>query len=167
MSVLEIEPRELAKQLQHGPVLILDVREPEEFMAHHLPEAVNLPLSSLTELKLRELAEKHDGQALVVTVCSAGRRSMRAAQMLHNIGISTVMSLKGGMQAWLSQPSKWHLLPGKAVLGFIICGLVGAMAAVTAGSRWALLALIPYALLLIGYLCGVRLGWSRCTSKAP
>jgi len=161
MSVLEIEPRELAKQLKHGPVLILDVREPEEFMAHHLPEAVNLPLSSLTEMKLRELADKHDGQALIVTVCSAGRRSMRAAQMLNSIGISTVMSLKGGMQAWLSQPSKWHVLPLSLVLISVTVGLLGSAAAISAGSWIAILSLAPYAVLLILCLLGVRLGWAR------
>ena len=80
--------------------VIVDVCEPAEFKAGHIPNAINLPLSSLTD-RLREL-EKHKNKPMIVT-CRAGNRSVKAAVILRKHGFPTVYSLAGGLNAWTKE----------------------------------------------------------------
>ena len=74
-------------------VAVLDVREPFEWVAGHVPGAVHVPLG--------ELANRLDlvpaGQVLVV--CHVGSRSARATAFLRQQGVDAV-NLGGGMAAW-------------------------------------------------------------------
>ena len=72
---------------------IVDVRLPEEYVLGHLPGAINIPID---ELPFRT-GELGDGQ--VITVCSMGNRSWRAAEALARAG-RTALSLSGGTKAW-------------------------------------------------------------------
>jgi len=75
-------------------VLLLDVREPDEFGQWRIPGSVNLPLGELAS-RIAEIP--HDRE--VVTVCAAGVRAARAAEALVSEGIEAVV-LAGGMGAW-------------------------------------------------------------------
>lgn len=91
-------PRDLKRALDEGrPVLLLDVRTPEEFSDWRIPSAVNLPLSRLLA------GERPDAtsSAEIVTVCLHGSRSERARDALARAGYR-VSSLEGGMIAWNS-----------------------------------------------------------------
>lgn len=77
--------------------VVLDVCEPKEFSAGHVPNAVNVPLSSLKD-RLREL-EKYKSRPVVVS-CRSGNRSLKGAVMLRKHGFTTVYNLSGGLQAW-------------------------------------------------------------------
>jgi len=89
----EIDVGALADRLPH--VVLLDVREPEEFAHAHVPEAVNLPQSELAS-RLEEIPNDRP----VVTICRSGARSLRAAQFLKQAGIKQVASARGGTEAW-------------------------------------------------------------------
>lgn len=75
--------------------LFLDVREPDEFSAGHMPGARNLPLSELgfhlSELK----AAKR-----IYFSCLSGRRSLRAARTLAYLGAPDAVNVTGGYQSW-------------------------------------------------------------------
>lgn len=74
-------------------VSVLDVREPQEWAAGHVPGAVHVPLGDLparTELV-------PSGRVLVV--CAVGGRSARATVFLAERGTDAV-NLAGGMHAW-------------------------------------------------------------------
>lgn len=75
---------------------IIDVREPEEYAAGHLPDALNIPLDSLT------LTPALASSPLVM-VCASGGRSARAAAMLEDAGHAEVASLLGGTFGWIQQ----------------------------------------------------------------
>lgn len=75
--------------------LLIDVREPHEFKAGHIPGAKNLPLSQL-QSKWNELPE---GKPVLV-YCQSGMRSKRAAAMLRRKGIADIVNLQGGIMAW-------------------------------------------------------------------
>jgi hydroxyacylglutathione hydrolase len=74
---------------------VLDVREPEEFAAGHAPGAVNLPQADLAS-RLDDVPRDRP----VFVICQGGFRSLRAAQFLLQRGLSDVMSVKGGTEAW-------------------------------------------------------------------
>lgn len=72
---------------------VIDVRTPAEYAQGHLPGALNVPVDTVA-FRGRELPA---GQ--VLTVCSMGNRSWRAAQILAATG-REALSLSGGTKAW-------------------------------------------------------------------
>lgn len=82
-----------AKQLVGEGALLLDVRSPGEFAGGHAPGAINIPIDDLSTRKSELPAGKP-----VITYCTAGVRSARAARMLRNDG-RTVHDL-GSLSAW-------------------------------------------------------------------
>ena len=94
----EITPRELAARLAAGaPTYLLDVRQPWEHARAAIAGSVLVPLDRLPAA-FRELARPPD--ALVVTYCHHGIRSLNAATYLAMQGWSDVVSLAGGIDAW-------------------------------------------------------------------
>lgn len=73
--------------------LFVDVRTPEEYARGHIPGAVNVPADRIAFA----LPTLPDGQ--LVTVCSTGVRSRRAAETLARLG-RPAFSLRGGTKAW-------------------------------------------------------------------
>lgn len=74
--------------------ILLDVREPNEWVAGHAPQAVHIPLGDLD----RRAGELPAGRP-VVCICRSGARSLRAAALLVENGFD-VHNLNGGMRAW-------------------------------------------------------------------
>jgi rhodanese-related sulfurtransferase len=77
-----------------GAAQIVDVREPDEWAAGHIPGAIHIPLGQLM------VRQQLDPQRPVITVCRSGNRSLVAADQLIASGFRDVQSLSGGMQAW-------------------------------------------------------------------
>lgn len=77
---------------------ILDVREPEEWEAGHIPEANWIPLAQL-ESRLNEVPKDRE----VVVVCRSGNRSATGRDILLQAGYPQVASMAGGMNDWQSQ----------------------------------------------------------------
>lgn len=65
----EVTPRQLETMLRDGRALVVDVREPDEFAAGHIPGAVNMPLSLFRASQLPDPGDK-----TLVLNCAAGRR---------------------------------------------------------------------------------------------
>ena len=82
-----------------SPPLLLDVREPEEFVGElgHIAGALHVPLDVL-ERRLPKLAG-YLGRELVV-VCRSGARSATAGAILRQAGFGHVRNLAGGMLEW-------------------------------------------------------------------
>jgi rhodanese-related sulfurtransferase len=86
---------QLADKLKAGDPVLLDVREPGEFAAGHVPGAVNVPLAAL-----RHQAGGLDASAETLLICESGRRSETAAKILTRAGFERAYSVKGGTSAW-------------------------------------------------------------------
>lgn len=100
-SVPEMSATALCSRLhQPEPPLIVDVREPEEFVGElgHIQGAILVPMDAL-EKRLPKLAGYADRE--LVVVCRAGARSASAAAMLANAGFAHVANLSRGMLAWV------------------------------------------------------------------
>jgi rhodanese-related sulfurtransferase len=92
----QIQPTELKALLDGGaPVLLLDVRQPEEHALCALPGSVLIPLGEL----LGRIEEVHPEGATVVVYCHHGVRSLSGAALLRRAGIEAV-SLAGGIDRW-------------------------------------------------------------------
>ncbi|WIM96484.1 rhodanese-like domain-containing protein [Actinoplanes oblitus] len=74
---------------------LLDVREPDEWVAGHAPGAHHLPMM---EVPARMAEVPADGE--VVVICRAGGRSGQVVAYLMNNGWDNVRNLDGGMQSW-------------------------------------------------------------------
>lgn len=80
--------------------ILLDVREPAEFAAGHLPGAVNIPRGVL-EFKIgSDPALGNQQNESIVVYCQSGGRSALAAESLHKIGYEKAVSMAGGFKAW-------------------------------------------------------------------
>jgi rhodanese-related sulfurtransferase len=77
---------------------VLDVRSPEEFVAGHVPGAVNVPYDQVAT-RLAEVPRDKD----VVLYCRSGRRAGIAAQVLAQNGYTRLQHLEGDMPAWIAQ----------------------------------------------------------------
>ncbi|MEJ7612685.1 molybdopterin-synthase adenylyltransferase MoeB [Fervidibacter sacchari] len=92
-----VTPQELKSKLDAGePLLLLDVREPEELEISEFPHPYkHIPLDDLPE-RVHEL----DLTSEIIIFCRNDQRSRLAAQMLQRMGFSRVKVLKGGINAW-------------------------------------------------------------------
>ncbi len=79
--------------------LLLDVREPGEFAAGHLPGAVNIP-RGLLEFKIGEHPQLSKRDANILIYCKTSGRAALAALNLQRMGYSAVRSINGGFDAW-------------------------------------------------------------------
>jgi molybdopterin/thiamine biosynthesis adenylyltransferase/rhodanese-related sulfurtransferase len=93
----EVDPAEVREELSNGTVLV-DVREPEEWSAGHIPGARHVPKSYLES---RIEGAVPDRSAHVVLYCASGNRSAWAARtLLDDLGYENVESMTGGFTLW-------------------------------------------------------------------
>ena len=78
-----------------NPPLLLDIRNPREWLAKHIAGSVNIPLNHIEE----RIAEIPRDRRIAVH-CAGGYRSSIAASILHQYGITHLIEMAGGLAAW-------------------------------------------------------------------
>ena len=78
-------------------VVVLDVREPDEFKAGHIEGAVNIPIRALAKNLDKLPADK---ATPIAVVCKSGIRAAYATMTLKMLGYNNVKDVVGGMMAW-------------------------------------------------------------------
>ena len=96
-SMKAVGTLEATRLINAQDAVLLDVREPKEYQASRMRNAVNRPLSQL-EARSGEL-QKH-GSRPVIVYCDAGNRSRMAGAALTKAGIAESYFLTGGLRAW-------------------------------------------------------------------
>jgi adenylyltransferase/sulfurtransferase len=97
-GIPEIPAAAVREALDRGEdLLLLDVRQPEEFAVARIAGARLVPLGELEE-RLGELAEWRERR--VVVTCHHGMRAARGAEILRQHGFRSVENLAGGIEAW-------------------------------------------------------------------
>lgn len=102
----EVMPWDLVERRAQNPgLLLLDVREPDEFAAMHIAGSINVPRGILEsacewdyEETVPELVRARSRE--VVVVCRSGQRSVLAAHSLTILGYTRVASLRTGLRGW-------------------------------------------------------------------
>ena len=93
ITVEEVK-KEIASQKN---ILILDVRERDEFAAGHIQGAINISVRELPD-RVKELP--HDKDMKIITYCASGIRSAYATMFLRVYGYADVSSLVHGIREW-------------------------------------------------------------------
>ncbi len=106
VDIREIMPWDLAERRRENPdIMIVDVREPDEFAAMHIAGSLNVPrgiLESACEWDYEETVPDlvQARQREIVVVCRSGYRSVLAANSMLLLGYENVASLQTGLRGW-------------------------------------------------------------------
>lgn len=92
-QVVDLDRNAIKQGLREGSLLLIDVREPHEFAAGHIPGSVSHPLSTFDPSDLPE------GKRIVFS-CAAGVRSVRAIEFAQAAGRDIREHYKGGFKDW-------------------------------------------------------------------
>jgi molybdopterin/thiamine biosynthesis adenylyltransferase/rhodanese-related sulfurtransferase len=93
----EVDPAIVREQVSNGAVVV-DVREPEEWAAGHVPGAKHVPKSYL-ESRIEGIVP--DRSQHVILYCASGNRSAWATRTLvDDLGYERVESMTGGLTLW-------------------------------------------------------------------
>ncbi|MEA3498615.1 MAG: rhodanese-like domain-containing protein [Campylobacterota bacterium] len=102
-NIPQIEPEEL--YILDEKLLLLDVREPEEFSSGYI-NALNhltIPRGKLEFAAIKKIAIDYGHDTHIVTYCYKGPRGALAACQLKKMGFKNVENLKGGLLNWLEK----------------------------------------------------------------
>lgn len=97
-AVPEVSTDELAARLAAGPVPMVDVRNPDEWLEVRVPGVPLVPLADLPD-RIDELPAPTEASPLHV-ICRSGARSARAVAYLRALDIDAV-NVAGGTLAWV------------------------------------------------------------------
>ena len=93
----QITQEEAKAMMDTQDVLILDVREQDEYDAGHIADAILLPVGNISEKTAAAVIPKKD--TVVLVYCRSGNRSKTASKALAELGYTNVFEF-GGIQTW-------------------------------------------------------------------
>ncbi|HEY2527369.1 MAG TPA: rhodanese-like domain-containing protein [Xanthobacteraceae bacterium] len=94
-AVRDLTPEQVARGIEEGRMVLVDVREPKETALERFPNAVLLPLSAFDPA---EIPQPEDCE--IVFACRSGRRSVTASLAAQERGFPYCAHLAGGILAW-------------------------------------------------------------------
>ncbi|MDR4463801.1 MAG: hypothetical protein MRJ66_05995 [Nitrospira sp.] len=85
-----------------GSALIIDVREPQEFAAGHVPGAINIPRGLIDSQIWNHVGapEKADMERPIILQCQSGKRASLAAQTLGELGFTETTVVLMNLNDW-------------------------------------------------------------------
>ena len=96
-SYQQISQEEAKEMMDTQDVIILDVREQDEYDSGHIPGAVLLPVGTIEEETAAEVIPEKDSTVLVY--CRSGNRSKTASSALAELGYTNIYEF-GGINTW-------------------------------------------------------------------
>jgi rhodanese-related sulfurtransferase len=94
-TVRDLTPQDVARGLDQGRMVLVDVREPNETALERFPGAVIVPLSAFDPGDIPDPQGRE-----VVFACRSGRRSVTASLAAQEQGFAYGSHLAGGILAW-------------------------------------------------------------------
>lgn len=96
-SYQQITQEEAKEMIDTQEVIILDVREQDEYDSGHIPGAVLLPVGTIDEDTAAAVIPEKDTSVLIY--CRSGNRSKTASSTLADLGYTNVYEF-GGINSW-------------------------------------------------------------------
>ena len=93
----QISQEEAKNMMDTQEVIVLDVREQDEFDAGHIPGALLLPVGTISELSAAAVIPEPD--SVVLVYCRSGNRSKTASSALAKLGYTNIYEF-GGINTW-------------------------------------------------------------------
>ena len=94
-SLQKIDAKTAKGWMSEGKAVLIDVREPDEYIKEHVPEAHLVPLSGFNP---QDFPKEHDKVAIFH--CHSGGRTEASAPQILKTGFREVYQLEGGIQGW-------------------------------------------------------------------
>lgn len=94
----EVTPKRVEELRATGEIVIIDVRESEEFALGRIPGSTLIPLEELARRTDEVPTDKP-----VIMVCRSGNRSAEAVKILQKAGFTNIHNMTGGMRAWTAE----------------------------------------------------------------
>ena len=103
--IVEWDAETAEQNLAAGNVLVIDVREADEYNHARIATAINIPRGILeaaadASTKHRHPALCHAHDETILLYCQSGGRSAMAAWTLQQMGFDKAYSLAGGLECW-------------------------------------------------------------------
>lgn len=95
MTLQNLTPADIADKLKKRQIVLIDVREPQEYAAERIHGALLFPLSTFDPALL-----PNDDQRPIVFQCGSGNRSGRAVAACAAAGFPHNAHMAGGIMAW-------------------------------------------------------------------
>ncbi|MBQ9037516.1 MAG: rhodanese-like domain-containing protein [Erysipelotrichaceae bacterium] len=93
----QISQEEAMKMMENeSDYVIVDVRTMEEYLEGHIPDAICIPVESITNQQPSQLPDLNQ---TILVYCRSGNRSKQAAQKLLELGYSKIYEF-GGINTW-------------------------------------------------------------------
>ena len=96
-SYQQITQEKAKEMMDSQEVIVLDVREQDEYDSSHIPGAVLLPVGTITEDTAAAVIDDLD--TVVLVYCRSGNRSKTASKALADLGYTNVYEF-GGINDW-------------------------------------------------------------------
>lgn len=93
----QITQEEAKAMMDSQEVIILDVREQDEYDSGHIPGAVLLPVGTIDDTTAAQVIPEKDSTVLVY--CRSGNRSKTASAALADLGYTNIYEF-GGINTW-------------------------------------------------------------------
>jgi rhodanese-related sulfurtransferase len=102
VSGFEIYPGDVAKKIENGEdIILLDVRQPEEYEEIHLRDALLLPVEELSGQTLEKIGLGNASKDKeIIIYCRSGARAQVAYNIMSSLGYTNIKSSAGGMIHW-------------------------------------------------------------------
>ncbi|MCK5295135.1 MAG: rhodanese-like domain-containing protein [Arcobacteraceae bacterium] len=115
-EIEQVKPKDL--YVLDKKIILIDVREPEEFASGYINAHNNLtlPRGKLEFMAIKKIADVYGQDANIVTYCLKGPRGSLAAFQLKKMGFKNVKNLKGGILNWLDKGNTIHSYLGELTL---------------------------------------------------
>jgi rhodanese-related sulfurtransferase len=84
--------------MNREPSFLIDVRGEQDFDLGHLQNATNIKLDDIPDNI--NVIKKHS-KKLIIVYCQKGVRSEQAVNILIKLGLNNVVSIEGGINAWI------------------------------------------------------------------
>ncbi len=92
-----LSPMLAVTKMNSDDTVVIDTREPHEYIKGHIENSINIPLGKFDE-QLSSLEQYKD--KTIIVVCQSGTRSVPACKSLTKAGFEKVFNITGGMQSW-------------------------------------------------------------------
>jgi molybdopterin/thiamine biosynthesis adenylyltransferase/rhodanese-related sulfurtransferase len=103
-KIQEVDTQTASEKIESNQVVVLDVREPDEFEQGALKNVVHIPRGHLEAQVESKIVDKNSP---VIVYCAGGVRSAFAAKTLQELGYANVLSMAGGFGKWKDEGREW------------------------------------------------------------